>query len=405
MIPVIEYNNTWSDPLMDELVTLWYKTEQVHSEKYIHWCELSKDPLSHPHAGSDEFIKNVPTSVIQDAKSNKAVIVFSTWEESTNPIGKYEIQHCIDFDLQLEDFCKATDIPTNNVVWVSGDLKVKQRQKSKLIRAFGFTCYGHDILRHIKYNISEQWNLTPITERKFEKDMMCFQRLMKPGRLYWTVLLKQNNMFANNYVSVADRIGEWSYLDKARAFWFETRDNLKHMTSSDLDLKQFWYELADIGLMVPITVDVPDHGSNWCAGWDTTLSSLPFYNTSFCSVITETDIQSEGLFVSEAGFRPFIYQHPCVWVAQAGIVKQMKDWGFETWDWLASEEYDNEPLMMDRLQMCMTSIKEMISKKEDKKVLERIHEQNLYNWNHLQTKFIDIQRNKFIKMLNDIITK
>ena len=54
----------------------------------------------------------------------------------------------------------------------------------------------------------------------------------------------------------------------------------------------------------------------------------------------------------------------------------MKDWGFETWDWLASEDYDNEPLMMDRLQMCMQSIKEMISKKDDKKIIERIHEQN-----------------------------
>jgi len=405
MIPLIEYNETWSDPLMDELITTWYKADQVQCKKYIHWCELSKDPLSHPYAGSNEFISNIPQRVIEDAKANNAVIVFSTWEESTNPIGKYEIQHCIDFDLQLEDFCKATDIHTNNVVWVSGDLKVQQRQKSKLIRAFGFTCYGHDILRHIKYNITEQWDLTPITERVFEKNMMCFQRLMKPGRLYWTVLLKQNNMFTNNYVSVADRIGEWSYLDKARAFWYETRDNVEHMTSSDLDLKQFWYELADIGLQVPITVDVPDHGSNWCAGWDTTLSSLPFYNTSFCSVITETDIQSEGLFVSEAGFRPFIYQHPCVWVAQAGIVQQMKDWGFETWDWLASEDYDNEPLMMDRLQMCMQSTKEMISKKDDKKIIERIHEQNLYNWNHLQDKFIEIQRNKFIKMLNDIINK
>jgi DUF971 family protein len=55
--------------------------------------------------------------------------------------------------------------------------------------------------------------------------------------------------------------------------------------------------------------------------------------------------------------------------------------------------------------MCMDSLKKMISVSRDKKVLERIHEQNIYNWNHLQNKFVDDQRNRFSKLLNDIANK
>ena len=47
----------------------------------------------------------------------------------------------------------------------------------------------------------------------------------------------------------------------------------------------------------------------------------------------------------------------------------------------------------------------MISTSRDKKVLERIHEQNIYNWNHLQNKFVEDQRTRFIKLLNDIVNK
>jgi hypothetical protein len=402
MIPRIEQNEHWKDPLIPELLGYRYNLTQRDNGVYIHWCEVNKDPYSHD-ATKGNILPFIPTKVINDLRTDDARIVFSTWEESTNPEDDYPIEHCIDVDLVLEKFCDDNNIPCRNVVWVSGDLKVQQRQKSKRIKAYGFTCYGHDILRQVETNTDNpQWNLQPITKRTFERDFICLQRYMKPGRIYWSLLLYRNNFINTQYVSIADRIEGWSFLDKAKAFYKSS--HWDHMSTTPKN-KDMWHDLADLGLKVPLTVDVQDHNSNWCAGWDTTLSSLEFYNKSFASVITETDIQSNGLFISEATFRSFVYQQPCVWVAQAGIVKQLNDWGFKTWDWLASEEYDNEPLMINRLNMCMDSLKKMISVSRDKKVLERIHEQNIYNWNHLQNKFVDDQRNRFSKLLNDIANK
>jgi hypothetical protein len=166
-----------------------------------------------------------------------------------------------------------------------------------------------------------------------------------------------------------------------------------------------WHDLADIGLHTPHILDVPDHDSNWCAGSDTTVSSLPWYNNSFASVITETDIQSSGLFISEATFRSFVYQQPCIWIGQQGMVKQLNDWGFKTWDWLISEDYDSEPYMLDRLYKCRDSLKDLINIPRTPELLERIHQQNIYNWNHLQGEFKTGQQQRFVKMLNDIVNK
>jgi|TARA_B110000908_G_C10249813_1_gene451233 hypothetical protein len=408
MIPRIEENDNWNSLLLSELINDRYALEQQEDGVYLHWCEINCDIDSHAVMNGN-ILSFIPDHVINDVREGKAKIVFSTWQESTNPIDTYPIEHCIDFDIVLEQFCDDACISCNDVIWISGDLKVQERQRSTRITAHGFTCYGHDILRHIESDISrDMWKLKPITERVFEKDFMCLQRFMKPGRIYLSLLLYRANLIHTQYVSIADRINGWGFLEKARAFYIATKDNHQHMSTREVDDDYFidmWHDLADLGLHVPMIVDVHDHDKNWCAGADTTLSSLDFYNKSFASIITETDMQSNGLFISEATFRSFIYQHPCVWAGQSGIVQQLKDWGFKTWDWLASEEYDECVYMIDRLDMCRDSLLEMISVPRSEHILKRIHEQNIYNWDHLKHKFVEDQRDRFAALLNKIVDK
>jgi len=232
---------------------------------------------------------------------------------------------------------------------------------------------------------------------------------MKPGRVFWTWLLKNKPYLMHpphGFISIADRIDGWGFLDKARAFITIMQTYQEHMTSlkwTDKEISDMWHDLADVGLRTPYVLDVTDHDSNWCAGSDTTISSLPWYNASFASVITETDIQSSGLFISEATFRAFVYQQPTIWVGQQGIVKQLNDWGFKTWDWLFSEDYDEEPYMIDRLIKCRSSLMEIIEIEKTPELLEKIHEQNIYNWNHLKVTFKQDQKERFIQILKSIV--
>ena len=341
IIPTIVRNDKWNCPLLPELLKL-YRVVQQPDDIYIHWCEINGAPEQHDFYKGN-ILPNLPQQLVDDLKNDKARLVVSTWQESVTATDEYPIDEQHDVDLILEKFCAHNNIPTKNVFWLSGDLAIHLRQKSKKIRARGFTCYGHDILRQVTKSINpDDWKLKPITERRFKKKFICLQRWMKPGRLYWTWLMHQNDLLRHGYISYADRINGYGFLDKAKAFIHKVHKYKQYMavsTISEQQLTELWHGLADCGLHAPMVLDVLDHNENWCAGADTTLSSLPYYNTSFASVITETDIESRGIFISEATFRPFVYQQPAIWVGSKGTVDTLKWWGFETWDWLFTEIY------------------------------------------------------------------
>tara|TARA_Y100000385_G_scaffold291828_1_gene372825 strand:- start:7755 stop:8999 length:1245 start_codon:yes stop_codon:yes gene_type:complete len=406
IIPTIVRNNKWNCPLLPELLK-FYRIVQQPNDIYIHWCEINDSPENHDfHKGN--ILPNLPKKLITDLRANKARLVVSTWQESVTATDDYPIDEQYDVDLNLERFCEQNNIPTKNVFWISGDLEIHHRQKSKKIKARGFTCYGHDIMRQVKQDIDpDDWKLEPITERQFKKKFICLQRWMKPGRLYWTWLMHQNDLTRHGYVSFADRIDGYGFLDKSKAFMSKVREYQKHMsvtTLSEQHLIEMWHGLADLGLHAPAILDVEDADKNWCAGADTTLSSLPYYNQSFASVITETDCESNGVFISEATFRPFIYQQPAIWVGSKGTVETLRYWGFETWDWLFTERYDYHDFMFDRFKLARTALEQICHLDiQDKKLLERIHEQNLYNWDHLQNGFKERQKNNFTGILKEII--
>jgi hypothetical protein len=47
----------------------------------------------------------------------------------------------------------------------------------------------------------------------------------------------------------------------------------------------------------------------------------------------------------------------------------------------------------------------MISVPRSEHILKRIHEQNIYNWDHLKHKFVEDQRDRFAALLNKIVDK
>lgn len=405
IIPTIVRNDKWNCPLLPELLKL-YRVVQQPDDIYIHWCEINGAPEQHDFYKGN-ILPNLPQQLVDDLKNDKARLVVSTWQESVTATDEYPIDEQHDVDLILEKFCAHNNIPTKNVFWLSGDLAIHLRQKSKKIRARGFTCYGHDILRQVTKSINpDDWKLKPITERQFKKKFICLQRWMKPGRLYWTWLMHQNDLLRHGYISYADRINGYGFLDKAKAFIHKVHKYKQYMavsTISEQQLTELWHGLADCGLHAPMVLDVLDHNENWCAGVDTTLSSLPYYNTSFASVITETDIESRGIFISEATFRPFVYQQPAIWVGSKGTVDTLKWWGFETWDWLFTERYDYHEYMFDRLKLARTALEQICHLDMEEKMLQRVHEQNLYNWDHLQNGFKNRQKDQFTGILKEII--
>ena len=394
----IDFNPIYNDKLIQRLIEFYSIFPTFN--KHIHWCEILSDPTKSP---SKEFYAGnlnvyIDDTIIQQACNNECVIVFSTFQESWSIEEEYSFYETQNIHTMLENWCDIQHIPYKNVVWMTGDVSISKRINPK-IQTYGFSCYSHELVDQVT---NKQIDIIPYNQRQFEKEFLCFQRYMKPGRMYFTSKLLQKNLIEYGYCSIPNKVGGWTFMDKVKDWSERLTINQKFLASYDINIDNERNTLESIAASLPWTLDVLDHDNNNCAEIDTTLSSIPYYNTTFMSVITETQAEGNGCFISEAAYKAFFYKCPAIWIGQPGMVKQLRDWGFETWDWLFGEEYDEEPFMCNRIEMAVDSLKEAISLPKTPALIEQIHQQCERNNQWLYTEFHQQQSQRLTDILINI---
>jgi len=397
--PNIILNKTFSDTFIKGLLD-HYNIKEATQEKYIHWLEICGDynrmPSSDFYNGS--FIKYIDDNTITDIKNNKAILVVSTFQETFSPTDDYPIPEYLDVDLIIERECTKHNIPLDNVLWLSGDLNVEQRKKSN-ISCYGFSCYSHEFL----YMLNKRIKITPFHKRKFIKDYVCFNRWMKPGRVYLLTELVNQLVDVNGFISCPDSMFGDTFKSRSKLLVDRLIDHSAYWSKHEIDIDRVKEIVSKINKTVPWELDVTDFENNFCAGEDTLHTSKRYYEQSFCSLISESQIEGSALYISEAAYRPFLYGHPAIWVGQPGIVKELQNMGFKTWDWLLDESYDNEVYTADRIKKCVKSLVNLINSPKSNEVLRKIHKQNQYNFKVLQKQSVEYQKEKLLNILNSKI--
>lgn len=66
-----------------------------------------------------------------------------------------------------------------------------------------------------------------------------------------------------------------------------------------------------------------------------------WYNQSRFSVVLESAVAAPRPFVTEKTFKPLAFQHPFLVVGCPGTLRYLRELGFETWDNIWDESYDN----------------------------------------------------------------
>ena len=105
-------------------------------------------------------------------------------------------------------------------------------------------------------------------------------------------------------------------------------------------------------------------------GWDRQFEES-WYNNTYFSVVIETSVSPQldpttrsdnmipcKLFVTEKTFKPVAFQHPFMIVGMPGTLRFLKDNGFETFDHIFDESYDQIDFFEDRLEIIYNNIKE-----------------------------------------------
>ena len=164
------------------------------------------------------------------------------------------------------------------------------------------------------------------------------------------------------------------------------------------------YSYVDCGYY--IKDDVPATGTPFQTGTsDQSFYNPAWYSETAFSMVSESEIYKER-FISEKIFKPIAYQHAFVVYGTSGTLRYLHELGFETFDHVIDESYDNEADWFLRQQLIQGILKNLYQEYNagkslfsdtvsQQKILHNYH--NFYDKNKIDqmwiTEMIDPIRN------------
>ena len=135
------------------------------------------------------------------------------------------------------------------------------------------------------------------------------------------------------------------------------------------------------------------------------LSLKEAFNTSFFSVVAETQFAEQYGIITEKTFNAIVAGHPFMLCAHQGAIQQMQNLGFKTWDSLFNEFYDEvkEPTRIDDMIFDNLAWFDVKLSSSDMHELYMLHRDIIdYNRNFFLDEFGNKQVHLFRKQLLNI---
>lgn len=176
------------------------------------------------------------------------------------------------------------------------------------------------------------------------KDFLCMNRNLRAHRLALLSEFERLNLFDNSCYSAvipgADVSGAEAYqnykIQHARSMI--SVEGQGYFSNFLKNLKTKYIESEDPMLVGP------------------RYAKFAVYNETFFSVITETEIHPDILFISEKPFIAIYFYHPFVIYGSAGTLEWLRSQGYETFPELFDESYDAEEDPGKKLRMIINEV-------------------------------------------------
>lgn len=112
--------------------------------------------------------------------------------------------------------------------------------------------------------------------------------------------------------------------------------------------------------------------------------NLQQHQETFISLVSETEIRKDILFLSEKMYKPIYAQQPFIVYGNPYSLKHLKELGFKTFDKWIDESYDNEENFEKRLNMILKELEVIASKslEELTAIREEMREILVHNYKH-----------------------
>lgn len=152
----------------------------------------------------------------------------------------------------------------------------------------------------------------------------------------------------------------------------------------------------------PFVVDYED--SDKVSAMHNYFTGKEMWSETYFSIVSETSVMKNSIFITEKSIRPIIYYHPFILWASPYTLKSLKEIGFETFPEFFDETYDLEEDENKRLQMVIENVKKLCELDIDEihKLYKSIKPKLIHNHNLL----IDFyKKNKTLKEFTKILSK
>ena len=127
-------------------------------------------------------------------------------------------------------------------------------------------------------------------------------------------------------------------------------------------------------------------------------TNYDWYDHTYFSIVCETFVSANEKFISEKSFKPIAFYHPFITLAPPNTLIFLKEMGFETFNNLFDESYDEEPNYIKRISRLVENVKNFNCVPYDNLTLEKLE----YNRNRFFDK--DLCKAKIIEeVINPIL--
>jgi hypothetical protein len=139
-------------------------------------------------------------------------------------------------------------------------------------------------------------------------------------------------------------------------------------------LNDFVWSYVDQGRQLPNDGDMAD--------WATQRHFNPeWYNDTCFSFVSESIVSSRIMFITEKTYKPIAFYHPFLILGPVGILKALKDQGFETFENLFDESYDLEPNWVKRLECLVHNVMHFVKQPYDAVTQQKIAHNHAHFFN------------------------
>ena len=377
--------------LRDEVsFTTEYQIKKDHNNIFVLECssQLRNFWNQDNEIGDKGIFFDFPKEFQNLIKTNQVKLLISSLPEATPDLDSLEDE--------VEKYCKLSSIPINSLIFLDSN---KAIENCKTIHSYYIPHFIHDngflakqILEgetsknELKYNpsvptVDEAKNrldrehyfisLNRSNHRKHRLILGCYFIEKNDDRILWS------------YLSIPDMLaGHHKPTERQKKLISNNIENLKSIIPKQID--------TQVRNSKPGSAPqpwLPKHFYNLenfetSRNFDKERLSLNCY----FDIVTETSFEdTDKLFFTEKIVRSIVNFHPFIVISSANYLKELKTFGFKTFDGLFDESYDEIIDRWERLDFILNEIDKILLKspEEIKYLYNKYFDVCVYNRNHL----------------------